>query len=220
MRYYLSSYELGAAAKYLRELAPNGALVYIPNARDIPNFDSKSHLERTKKDIRALKALSLKVDLLDLRDYFDDKVGLYKKVRNIRAVFISGGNAFVLRQAMKISALDEILEEFYESDNFLYSGYSAAGCVLAPSLKGYELVDPVQAPYPELRDVIWDGLGHVEFRFVPHWRSDHPEAADVEKVFLYCAQNDIPYRAIRDGEALLTDHLRQFVLVGSATGFI
>lgn len=218
MRYYLSSYELGSAARELQALAPNGAIAYVPNARDFSNSNIANYRARTKSDMSALEALPLQVSLLDLRDYFGDRSGLAERVARIGAIFVSGGNTFILRQAMKISGLDEVLQGFREDDGFLYSGYSAAGCVLAPKLDGYEFVDPVEAPYPEHPDVIWEGLGHVDFRIVPHWRSDHPEAADVEKVIEHFRRNDIPCRPIRDGEALITDRLRRFAVVGSASG--
>ena len=218
MRYYLSSFELGSAAHELRALAPSGAIAYIPNARDFSRMDVAANRERSKSDMAALEALSLQVSLLDLREHFGDRIGLAEKVGRIGAVFVSGGNTFILRQAMRISGLDEILQGFREKDDFLYAGYSAAACVLAPRLDGYELVDPVEAPYPQHRDVIWEGLGHVDFRVVPHWRSHHPESAAVETVIDYFQRNDIPCWPIRDGEALLSDRLPRFAVVGSASG--
>ena len=141
---------------------------------------------------------------MNLSDYFNKRKELKKKLEEVGAIFISGGNVFVLRQAMKLSGLDEILKELRDS-NFLYAGYSAAGCVLAPSLKGMDLVDPLDTPYKEPSEVIWEGLGFVDFHFIPHWDSDHPESADVEKEIAYCKVNNISYRAIRDGEVLILE---------------
>jgi len=106
---------------------------------------------------------------------------------------------------MELSGLDELLKGLRGSSDFLYAGYSAAGCVLASNLKAYEIVDKVDTPYSELKDVIWDGLGFVDFAFMPHWKSDHPESANIEKEIAYCKQNNISYKAIRDGEVIIIE---------------
>ena len=106
---------------------------------------------------------------------------------------------------MKLSGLDEILKELRGNSAFLYAGYSAAGCVLAPSLKGYDIVDEPITPYSEIKEVIWEGLGLIDFALMPHWDSNHPESADVDKTIKYCIQNNIPYKAIRDGEVFIVE---------------
>jgi dipeptidase E len=105
---------------------------------------------------------------------------------------------------MRLSGLDEILKELRDAD-FLCAGYSAGGCVLASRLDGMDIVDPLETPYKEQKEIIWDGLGLLDFRFVPHWKSDHPESADIDKEIEYCEKNNIPYKAIRDGEVLVIE---------------
>lgn len=41
--------------------------------------------------------------------------------------------------------------------------------------------------------------------FMPHWDSDHPESADIEKEITYCKENNISYKAIRDGEVIIIE---------------
>jgi dipeptidase E len=204
MKYYLSSYELGNQTEKLRSLASQGKIGYIPNARDFSKADLERKKLRTQNDMNSLSALGLEVELLDLQNYFGNKNELKQKLELLGAIFISGGNVFVLRQAMKLSGLDEILNELQSMD-FLYAGYSAAGCVLGPDLKGMDIVDPLDTPYPEQREIIWEGLGLVDFHFCPHWDSNHPESADIEKEIEYCVKNNIPYRAIRDGEVIVIE---------------
>ena len=158
-------------------LVPKGKIGYIPNALDFSGADSRWLEEWIEKDMDSLRELG--------------------------AIFISGGNTFVLRQAMRLSGLDEILKKLRERRDFLYAGYSAAGAVLAQSLKAYEIVDKPEAPYRELKEVIWEGLGFVDFTFMPHWDSNHPESKDVERAIDYCRQNKIPFKAIRDGEVII-----------------
>jgi dipeptidase E len=205
MKYYLSSYEIGNETEKLKKLVPKGKIGYIPNARDFSGADPERRAKRNENDMRSLRELSFEVEMLNLQDYFGRQTDLKKKLEELGAIFISGGNVFVLRQAMKLSGLDELLRELREDKNFLYAGYSAAGCVLAPSLKGMDIVDPLDTPYSEQKEIIWDGLGFVDWRFMPHWDSNHPESADIDKEIAYCKENNIPYRAIRDGEVIVIE---------------
>ncbi|MDP3900562.1 MAG: Type 1 glutamine amidotransferase-like domain-containing protein [bacterium] len=205
MKYYLSSYEIGNETEKLKTLIPKGKIGYIPNARDFTGSDPERRAKRNEKDMGSLRELGLEVEMINLCDYFGKRNKLKNKLEELGAIFISGGNVFVLRQAMKLSALDEILEELRDRNDFLYAGYSAAGCVLAPSLKGMDIVDPLDTPYDEQKEILWDGLGFVDFRFMPHWDSNHPESAGIEKEIAYCKENNIPYQAIRDGEVIIIE---------------
>jgi len=204
MKFYLSSYELGNETDKLKQLVPKGKIGYIPNARDFTGADPERKAKRNENDMNSLRELGLEVELINLQDYFGKQEELKKKLKELGAIFISGGNVFILRQAMKLSGLDEILKEFKDDKNFFYAGYSAAGCVLSPDLKAYEIVDDAtDTPYPELNEVIWEGLGLIDFAFMPHFDSDHPESEAVGREIELCKRNKIPYRAIRDGEVII-----------------
>ena len=206
MKFYLSSYKLGNEVEKLKKLIPYNKIGYIPNARDYPGVDLEKKKESINRDVSSLQELGLNVEVVDLRDYFNKRDDLEKKLNELGAIFISGGNVFILRQAMKLSGLDWILEKFKNKDNFLYAGYSAAGCVLAPILKPYEIVDDATAlPYEELKNVILEGLGFVDFTFMPHFDSDHPESEAIGKEIEFCKKNNIEYRAIRDGEVIIIE---------------
>ena len=129
MKYYLSSYGLGNETEKLKALVTKGKIAYIPNARDYTGADPEKRARRTETDVISLRALGLEVEMLDLRKYFDKQSELKEKLDELGAIFISGGNVFVLRQAMRLSGLDDVLQELRRTD-FLYAGYSAAGCVL------------------------------------------------------------------------------------------
>jgi len=200
----LSSYELGDKAEKLKLLATKGKIGYIPNARDFSGADPARKAKRTEDNMASLRNLGLEVELLDLQNYFGKSIILEQKLEQLGATFTSGGNVFVLRQAMKLSGLDEILKKLRDTD-FLYAGYSAAGCVLAPTLEGMDIVDPLDTPYAGQKEIIWEGLGLVDFHFMPHWNSDHPESSDISKEIEYCEQHSIPYKPVRDGEVLIIE---------------
>lgn len=151
-----------------------------------------------------LTELGFDPEIIDLKDYFRNKEELKRIINKKGSVFILGGNVFVLRQAMKLSGLDKIILGHKEDSNFLYAGYSAAGCVLAPSLDIYKGVDNFrQTPYPELPSAINEGLGLVDFYFMPHWESDHPESERIGKLVDKCKREHLKYKTLKDGEVLI-----------------
>lgn len=110
----------------------------------------------------------------------------------------------MLRQAMKISGLDDILKKLVGKDNILYGGYSAGACVLAPTLKGMDLVDDSNIkPYGDQSEIAWDGLGILNYSVIPHYQSDHAEAESAKKAVKYMIENKILFKALKDGEVII-----------------
>lgn len=206
MKFYLSSYKLGNQIEMLKELIPTDNLktAYISNALDFSS-DQERREKSEQSDIDSLEELGLQIDKLDLREYFNQAGKLEQKISEYGVIWVRGGNVFILRQAMKLSGFDEILKKLISSgDNLLYGAYSAGVCVLSPSLKGYEFVDdPEVKPYGNEVKTIWEGLSILDFTFIPHWQSDHPESADIEKEIVYLQKNNIPYKALKDGEVIV-----------------
>ena len=207
MKFYLSSYKLGDEIIKLKELIPveNKKTAYISNA-----LDFSDDLERRKKseqsDLEQLKELNLDIEIIDLRNYFNKQSKLEEKLVRFGVIWVRGGNVFVLRQAMKLSGFDNILKNLIEKSNILYGGYSAGVCVLAPTLKGMDLIDdPTVKPYGDKSEVIWDGLGILSYSIIPHYRSDHPESKNAEKVVEYMIENKIPFIALKDGEVIIIE---------------
>jgi dipeptidase E len=170
MKFYLSSFQFGNKKDQLRGLAPTENIWIIPNALDFRAYDDDQSLNGIANMKKRLEELGFNAENLDLKNYFGKKDELETKVRGYGAVFIMGGNVFVLRQAMKLCGLDEVLTDLQNNADFLYSGYSAAGCVLAPSLEPYKVVgDATITPYEGWDTIIWQGLGLVDFAFMPHY---------------------------------------------------
>ena len=204
MKLYLSSFKFGKEKDQLKDLALKGKIAVIPNALDFRDADDDRTARSLENKMERLEELGLEPQVIDLKDYFGREEDLKKVIEDIGAVFVLGGNVFVLRQAMKLSGLDTILTMLRYDPDFLYAGYSAAGCVLAPSLEPYKVVgDATETPYPQLDEVIWDGLGFVDFAFMPHYKSDHPETEAIDRGIEYCEEHGIEYKAVSDGEVLI-----------------
>lgn len=207
MKFYLSSFGLGNRANELMGLMPkNKKICYIPNACDYTHVNIEKRNATNKNDMDALSGLGLHTEILDLKNYFGETKKLRKKMSELGGVFVRGGNTFILRQAMKLSGFDVIFHELLSKNDFLYAGYSAGICVLAKSLKSLQTVDdPTDMPYPELKETIWDGLGFLEYMILPHYNSDHPESADINKEIEFCITNKILFKALRDGEVIVIE---------------
>jgi dipeptidase E len=207
MKFYLSSFKLGDKSnKLVRLMSDNKKSAYIPNACDYTNVDWNKKNKWEAMDIKSLEDLGLKVEYLDLKDYFGKIDELRNKLNEFGGVFIRGGNTFILRQAMNLSGFDVIFKELLKRDNFVYSGYSAGICVLSTNFGDLKIVDdPTDKPYKELQETIWEGLGYFDYIILPHYKSDHPESADIDKEVEYCKENNIPFKTLRDGEVIIIE---------------
>jgi dipeptidase E len=208
MKYYLSSYRLGNETERFKSMIKqtSGKFAYLANALDFVGHDPERRKSHEEKDMGELRAIGAEVELLDLRDYFGKRDLLKQKLSELGGVYISGGNSFVLRQAMKLSGLDELIHEMKGRTNFIYAGYSAGVCVITPTMRAYEITDDAtNFPYPEIKEQIWEGLGVLDFVFEPHYNSDHTESASTDTEIKWCVDNKVLFKAYRDGEVLIIE---------------
>lgn len=208
MKYYLSSYKLGNETEKLKQLIKNssGKFGYIPNALDFSGADLDWKEKYIKADMNDLRSNGARVESLDLTIYFGKKDELQQKLKSLGGIYVSGGNVFVLRQALKLSGFDELFPKLSERKDFLYIAYSAGCCILSENLKYYAMTDNAKDfPYPEIKETIWDGLGVLDFIFEPHYDSDHPESASTDKEIQALIDDKVLFRAYKDGEVLILE---------------
>lgn len=204
MNLYLSSYKLGNEIEYLKKWIRenDNKVLLIKNARDVKEQGSKEQ-DIIERDRRMLEEIGFSVTILDLRKYFNKSIELNKLIdNNYNAFYVIGGNVFALRHAMKLSGFDIYLQKNCNNDNLLYIGYSAGICVLAPSLKGLELVDKEINPY-NLDEIIYEGIGLIDYSIAPHYKSEHKESQAVDRVVEYFNNNKLKYKTLRDGEVII-----------------
>ena len=107
---------------------------------------------------------------------------------------------------MRQSGLDRFLLDNRENKEFVYAGYSAACCVLAPTLRGIDLVDdPLVVPEGYDEDVVWEGLSLIDYCIAPHYMSDHEESIMIEEAVQYFIDNKMLFKALRDGEVIVVE---------------
>ena len=204
MKLYLSSFRVGNQPARLSALARGGPLGFIPNALDY--VETGARRASNEKALQEVLDLGIDVRPVDLQQYFGNPAALERKLTELSGVWVRGGNTFVLRQAMRLSGFDVIVNRLRSAD-FLYAGYSAGVCVLAPSLDGLQHVDDSTiVPYPN-SEVTFEGLGLLDYLILPHYKSDHPESADIDLEVEYCRRQGIPFRTLSDGEVIVIEDL-------------
>ncbi|WP_079408550.1 Type 1 glutamine amidotransferase-like domain-containing protein [Streptomyces sp. 3211] len=205
MRLYLSSWRTGDHPdQFLALLDRPGPVAVIANAVDaLPVDERRVALER---EIDALASLGLQPVELDLRDYFDQPPEqVAAALAGFPAVWVRGGNVFVLRHALARSAADRALAALLREDAIVYAGYSAGACVLAPDLHGLDRCDdPNAVTVAYDAPPRFDGLAVIDYVVVPHIDSPgHPESEILTAVARYYRVHGIAYRPLRDGQAIV-----------------
>jgi dipeptidase E len=209
MRLYLSSFDIGDDPAELVKLAPNGRVGIIMNALDnFPDARQSWQDAQTEK----LVGLGFIVEPIDLRDHFGLASALDERLAQLDAVWINGGNTFVLRRAMALSGFDLAIKEALDNDRIVYAGFSAAAVVLHRSLRGLELVDdPNDVPDGYPTEVPWEGLNILPFSVVVHFASEHSESVGVSKEVDFYKANGIAFKTLKDGQALVIANGTPFI---------
>jgi dipeptidase E len=206
MKLYLSSFRMGERFGELVGALPAGASVaVISNAVDFVSAESRAAYARRGFDpVDQFSAAGLQARDVDLRAYFGRPAELEEALADDRLIWATGGNSFLLRRAMRQSGLDELVRKRLAAGDVIYGGWSAGAVVAGPTLRGIHLMDDPRViadgyePEP-----IWEGLGFVEDVLVPHFQSDHPEAATAQEAVDWLGREGLPYRTLRDGEVLI-----------------
>jgi len=203
MKLYLSSYYFGDHPEDFSDLiGENKNVAIIMNATDA--LPSDKHTIYLEKEVAKMASLGLKANELDLKDYFNNNDSLKTKLKEYGAVWVMGGNVFLLRRAMEQSSFDKLIIDMLKDNSIVYGGFSAGSCVTGKTLHGIELVDnPNDVTEGYNSEIIWDGLGLIDFSIVPHYKSDHKESTEVEKVVDYYNAHNMPYKTLSDGDAIV-----------------
>lgn len=203
MNLYLSSYRIGESGAELAKLKGTGKAFVVSNALDF-SHDIKRCQNDLAREIEDLRQREVAAEPLDLRIFFNKPQLLWTRLKEASMLWVVGGNTFLLRRAMALSGFDEFLASKKEDPHFLYAGYSAGACVLSPSLEGIHLADNPQAEAEGYTgEVLWNGLGLIDYYFVPHFRCAHPESGAMEEVVAFYNQRKLPFRTTSDGQVII-----------------
>lgn len=164
MKLYLSSFripDLKALIGLVGKQPDETRLALIPNAKDY--YATRARAIKTREAAEYLEELGFIVTVIDLLDYHGNPEGLRAALLQNDLIWVRGGNTFCLREAMRLSAFDEVIKDVL-AQGVVYGGESAGACVAGTDIHGVELGDD-----PEFAEtVIWEGLHLTPHYFMPH----------------------------------------------------
>lgn len=204
MRLYLSSHGFGNHLERLRQMVgENKKVLFIDNAKDDLSEDERqAHVAEKRLEF---EAAGFEFYELDLRKYFGKAELLSRIVAGAGLVWVSGGNTFLVRRALKYSGLDEILMNDLRKDLFVYGGSSAGAIIMTKTLRGTEMGDdPYVAPEGYEQEIIWSGLGMIYPQLVPHYQSSW-FGNEAQAMIDYFEDNGLKYKGLKDGEVYVVD---------------
>lgn len=203
MRLYLSSYQLGDHPEVFTRMVGGSKCGWvIMNAFD--GADPEIRRLETERQVKNLAGVGLAARELDLRGH--DPESLAAKIGQPDFLWVRGGNVFTLRAALAQSGADALITDRLEADALVYAGFSAGGCVLAPTLLGLEECDSTEDALSMYGAIQFEGLDILDRPFVPHLGSpEHPESEVLTRVAAAYAREGQPYWGLRDGQALVVD---------------
>jgi dipeptidase E len=205
MRLFLSSYRAGNYDRELAGLVGGAETAVITNAKDHKAPEERS--ESVDSILDFLAQLAIKPVELDLRPYFNESDRLESVLRKYQAVWVAGGNTFILRRALKLSQADRLLYDMVRKNEIIYAGESAGAILATPTLTGVEHGDDpnlVPAGYPN--ETISSGLDFISYHIVPHYQSEWEGA---EGMIMELKKKGLDYKTLTNEQAILINGDRE-----------
>lgn len=175
MRLFLSSYRAGKYDKSLREFIGGiDKIAVVTNAKDYKTPEDRQL--KIDENFDYFRTLGLEPEEIDLRPYFH-KDGAAESLKKYNFVWLAGGNAFLLRRALRYTGLDIYLGDQARKNEVILGGESAGAIVMGPTLKYSEMEAEGHEDSPHIipegydKEIIWEGLELVDYVPVPHYKS-------------------------------------------------
>lgn len=198
MRLHLTSYRIPAPKALFKLIGKNPedtTVGIIPNAGDY--YAERARGVRIGEIHKHLQAMGFKTRLVDLRDY-TDSLKLKEVLKSFDAIWVSGGNTFCLREEMRRSGFEKIIDEVLKS-GVVYCGESAGAVAAGTSLSGIESADnPLFA-----KSVIKTGLKLTPYYILPHADNPNFAQANIEAKELH--GSDPFFVELNDSQTMIID---------------
>lgn len=178
-------------------------IVVISNAKDYKMADERTESMGELESF--FESFDIETQELDLRHFFGRETDWGTELAKISAVWVAGGNTFVLRRALEFSGLFGPLQKAVQAGKILYLGESAGACIAGPDLSGVQYGDdPMIIPTGYIdSELLEDGFGFIGKHIVPHYLSAFEGAAEMIDEY---ESTDVPYETLTDSQVLLVQN--------------
>lgn len=203
MRLFLASYRTGADPRILTEMLHGGTRVAVLAAA-CDAWPEPARAAAVTSEFVGLRRLGLDPVEIDLRVETD----LAARLAEVSAVWVRGGNTFVLRRQLAVSGADRLLGTLVHNDRLTYCGYSAGACVTGPTLRGLEFADPpedISVVAGPNADVPTDGLNWIDRVIVPHYGSEYLGGAESDQVIDDLRRRGVAHLPLTDDQVAVVD---------------
>jgi dipeptidase E len=185
----------------LKLVSPSvGPVLVVQNASDWKGYAAQQKLRQFD---RVLEDNGFEYRYLDLREFFGRPSQLASVFDEAAMLYVQGGNSFYLRSCMRKANLDELLPPALDN-GLVCAGGSAGSLVLGPTLRHLELGETLDAVISLSDDVVWDGLGVIDFVPLPHWDSDRWHGV-MREVRARLKAEGTPVRVLTDAQAIFVN---------------
>lgn len=141
-------------------LKENSKIGFIPTASELDS--DRWYMQQDRNDLSEMNYNIVNIEISN-----ESKGEILKKLNDIDAIFVSGGNCFYLLQQLKQKDVIQELIEF--ANNKIYIGSSAGSCIACPSIDYVSKLDE-KTDAPLLHD--YQAMGLIDKYILPHYKSD------------------------------------------------
>ncbi|MFC1802332.1 Type 1 glutamine amidotransferase-like domain-containing protein [Patescibacteria group bacterium] len=167
MKSYLSSYRIPDQNKFASFVGKDINEIkfgLVLNSKDYKTV--KEREEKLKELIGYFSNLGLKVEEIDLREFFNND-GLEERLKQYDVIWFNGGNTYMLRSVIEKVGGVEKMVNILDKNNLVYGGDSAGAVMAGSTLKYFEEADDPSV----VSNVMYDSLNLIDFVILPHWGS-------------------------------------------------
>ncbi len=100
-----------------------------------------------------------------------------EKIKKADIIYIGGGDTVKLVKVLKNNGIDKMLKEKLNTESVLAGISAGAIAYLKNGLSDTEIINNISDNYVKV-----DGLGFIDYMFVPHFSSDPKKKEDLEKI--------------------------------------
>jgi dipeptidase E len=157
--YLLSTEHRDALHRLVGKAPKDITFAAIENATDVEQ-DARDWISDSRNSIAIQDA---QVEVIDLRQWRDNRTGLRAKLVSKDVIWVCGGNGFYLRWILKETGADEIIRDLVHNGT-VYAGWSAGAIIAGPTLRYFDSIEDLTVT-PE---VFFDALNLTNIVVVPH----------------------------------------------------